>query len=223
MRIRLLASSILLAVLCGASFVASAATVYISDELAVPLRRGPSTQHRILHAGLPSGMALQVLGEDKAAGFTHVRTPNGTEGWVPTQYLTREPIARERLAAANRRIESLEAQLKSLRENYQDVRGARTASEARAAELSKQTEELQAELAEIRRVSASALANHQENQQLKSANRELQAQVGQLSEQVTELKRNVMMRWLLSGGGLVVLGLIAGAWLKSRPKRSTWV
>src|SRR5690606_26688147 len=97
--------------------------------------------------------------------------PNGTEGWVPTQYLTREPIARERLAAANRRIESLEAQLKSLRENYQDVRGARTASEARAAELSKQTEELQAELAEIRRVSASALANHQENQQLKSANR----------------------------------------------------
>ena len=58
------------------------ATAYVSDELTVPLRRGPSNGHKIINI-LQSGTQLQILGEDQAAGFSNVRTPNGTEGWVP--------------------------------------------------------------------------------------------------------------------------------------------
>lgn len=201
---------------------AFAATMYISDELTVPLRRGPSTGHKIIHAALPSGLALDVLGEDKAAGFTQVRTPNGTEGWLPTQYLVSQPVAKDRLAAATKRVETLEAQLKSTRENYQDVRGARSEIESKANELSKENQKLQTELAEIRRVSATALTQFEENKQLKASNATLTTQVTQLTEEVQDLKRNVMLRWLLSGGALVLIGLAIGAWLKSRPKRSTW-
>jgi SH3 domain protein len=201
---------------------ASAATMYVSDQLTVPLRRGPSNTHKILHAGLPSGTPLEVLGEDAAAGFTHVRTANGTEGWIPTQYLSSEPIARDKLAAANRRVEALEQQLKTLRDTYQETRGARAQSEGRVTDLSKQTEKLQAELAEVRRISATSIANYEENKQLKASNQALQTQVTQLTARVQQLDRNVMLRWLLAGGGLVLLGLILGAWIKSRPKRSTW-
>jgi SH3 domain protein len=201
---------------------ALAATAYISDQLTVPLRRGPSNTHKILHAGLPSGTALEVLGEDTAAGFTQVRTPNGTEGWVPTQFLSNEPIARDRLTAANRRVEALEQQLKTLRDTYQETRGARAQSEGRVTDLSKQTEKLQTELSEVRRISATSIANYEENKQLKASNQALQTQVTQLSARVRELDRNVMLRWLLSGGGLVLLGLLLGAWIKSRPKRSSW-
>lgn len=201
---------------------AFAATMYISDELTVPLRRGPSNGHKIVNAALPTGLALEVLGEDSAAGFTRVRTPNGTEGWVPTQYLVGQPVAKDRLAASTKRVEALEAQLKSIRENYQDVRGARTEIEGKATELSKENQKLQTELAEIRRVSATAITQFEENKQLKSSNASLQTQVTQLTEEVHDLKRNVMLRWLLSGGGLVLLGLALGAWIKSRPKRSTW-
>jgi SH3 domain protein len=213
---------LLVSIAIAMSMSVQAATLYISDELTVPLRRGPSNGHRIINAALPSGMPLEVLGEDQAAGFTNVRTPNGTEGWVPTQYLTSEPIARDRLAAANRRVQTLEAELKTLRGNYQEVRGAQTQSQGRTAELEKANQKLQTELNEIRRVSASSIANHQENQQLKTDNTALQAQVTQLTERVRQLERNVMLRWLLAGGGLVLLGLIIGAWIKSRPKRSTW-
>jgi SH3 domain protein len=190
---------------------ASAATMYVSDQFTVPLRRGPSNSHKILHAGLPSGTALEVLGEDAAAGFTRVRTSNGTEGWIPTQYLSAQPVARDRLAAADRRVDSLEAQLKNLRQ-----------SDSRANELGKQTEKLQAELAEVRRMSATSIANYEENKQLKASNETLQKQVTQLSERVRQLERNVMLRWMLAGGGLVLLGLLIGALIKSRPKRSSW-
>jgi SH3 domain protein len=201
---------------------APAATVYVSDQLTVPLRRGPSNSHKILHAGLPSGTALEVLREDSAAGFTQVRTANGTEGWVPTEFLSNEPIARDRLAAANRRVESLEQQLKTLRDTYQETRGARTQSEGRVTDLSKQTEKLQAELAEVRRISATSIANYEENKQLKASNEALQKQVTDLSARVRELDRNIVLKWLLAGGGLVLLGLLLGAWIKSRPKRSSW-
>ncbi len=204
------------------ALAAQAETQYISDQFTVPLRRGPSNGHKIINAGLPSGTALEVLGEDKAAGFTQVRTPNGTEGWVPMQYLAAQPPARDQLAAANRRVESLESQLKSLRSNFQEVRGDRSQIENRASELGKQTEKLQAELTEIRRVSASAIANHQENQQLKALNQSLSAQNTELTAKVRQLERSVMLRSLLAGGGLVLLGFLLGAWIKSRPKRSTW-
>jgi SH3 domain protein len=201
---------------------AFAATMYISDQLTVPLRRGPSNGHKIVNAALPSGLALEVLGEDRAAGFTQVRTPNGTEGWVPTQFLVDQPVAKDRLAAATKRIETLEAQLKSTRENFQDVRGARTEVESRAAQLTKENQRLQTELAEIRRVSATAITQFQENKQLKTDNASLQTQVTQLTEQVRTLERNAMLRWFLAGGALVLLGFVLGAWIKSRPKRSSW-
>ncbi len=149
---------------------AFAATLYISDELTVPLRRGPSNGHKIINAALPSGLALEVLGEDSAAGFTQVRTPNGIEGWVPTQFLVNQPVAKDRLAAALKRVETLEAQLKSTRDNYQDVRGARSEIEGKASELSKENQKLQTELAEIRRVSATAITQFEENKQLKTSN-----------------------------------------------------
>lgn len=206
----------------AAAAAAAAQTVYISDVLTVPLRRGPSNGHKILHAGLPSGMALEVIGEDKAAGFTQVRTPNGTEGWVPTQYLVSEPIAKDRLAAANRRIQTLESEIKTLRENLQEARGTRSEAERTNAQLSKQTEQLQAELAELRRVSATSIAQYEENKVLKAQTQQLQAQNSELTSRVQQLERNVILHSILAGGGLVLLGLILGAWIKSRPKRSVW-
>ena len=210
----------LLLTLMAASSLAE--TKYISDQLTVPLRRGPSNGHKIINAALPSGMALEILGEDKAAGFTQVRTPNGTDGWVPTQYLTAQPAARDQLATALKRVEALEAQLKTTKDTFQETRSAHTQAESRNAALDKQARQLQAQLDEVRRVSASSLAHYEENKQLKTENQQLHAQVTDLSSRVNTLQRNTQFHWLLGGGALVLIGLAIGAWIKSRPKRSTW-
>ena len=205
-----------------ASAGALAETLYISDELTVPLRRGPSNGHKIINAALPSGTPLEVLSEDKAAGFTQVRTANGTDGWVPTQYLTSTPVAKDQLAGANKRVQSLENELKSLKQTFQETRGARAQAESRGVDLDKQTKQLQGELTELKRVSATSIAQYEENKQLKVENQELHTQVNDLTGKVTSLERGTQLRWLMGGGVLVLLGLILGAWIKSRPKRSTW-
>ena len=204
---------------CALGLDAGAETRFISDVLYVPLRSGPSGEHRIIHFGLPSGTALEVLGEDESARYTQVRTVNGTEGWVPTQYLVNEPIASARLAQAETEIERLESLLagdtSTLTAELEEARN----EAARNAESAETVRELEAELAEIRRVSASAVATQQENLKLSEANAELRRESDDLVAQTEQLQGDVELRWMLVGGGMVLGGLLIGVWVGSRSRR----
>ena len=214
----------LLVCACIAGFGAGAETRYISDVLHVPLRSGPSNEHRIIHWGLRSGTALEVLDEDEAAQFTQIRTENGSEGWVPTQYLSTEPIARDTLAEAQAEIERLEGLLTGdASELAAQLEEARSEA-ARNAEVAASIPALEEELAEVRRLSASAIATQEENVELAEANAELRRANAELVAQTGRLQGNVEMWWMLVGGGLILAGLLIGVWLGSRSRRrsSSW-
>ena len=215
---------LLIALLAGAGAPthAAAETLYISDVLTVPLRSGPSTGHRILHRGLPSGTALEVLGRDDDAGYAQVRTNGGTEGWLPLQYLVAQPIARDRLQEANRQIQRLEQTVAELRGRLGDVQEDKTEAETSNSELQTRANALQLELTELKRVSASAMETAAANKRLTELNARLREELDDMVSELDVLRENVQQRWLIIGGGLVLLGLILGAVIKARPRRSAW-
>src|SRR3954471_24393089 len=103
------------------AIAAHAQTRYVSDKLGVELRRGPSTEYLILRS-LDAGTALDVLEQDTAAGYSRVRVADqGTEGWILTRFLTAEPIARERLAAAEHSLTSAQAKVGVLEGKVADL------------------------------------------------------------------------------------------------------
>ncbi len=199
-----------------------AATAYISDQLTVPLRSGPSGGHRILHNGLPSGTVLEVLSVDEEAGFTQIRTQRGTEGWLRSQYLVQEPIARARLAEALRRITRLEQNVKDANGRVQELTNSNRAQNAANEAGSAKVSELEAELARITEISASAVATHEENLQLKATNERLKDELDDVAEARDVLAENEANQGLMLGAGFVLLGLIAGVLIKARPQRSAW-
>lgn len=204
------------------SATAVAETAYISDELTVPLRSGPSGGHRILHRGLPSGTQLEILSEDTDAGFTQIRTTRGTEGWIRSQYLVREPIAKIRLAEAQRRISQLQRSLEQQRSENQNL-AANNASQAQANQQGEsRISELEQELAELQRISAGAVQTHEENLQLQAVNQRLQDELDDISEERKMLEDNTQNQGIMLGAGFILLGLIAGVLIKSRPQRSAW-
>jgi len=216
----LLATLTLMAVAAPGSVRAE--TVYISDKLTVPLRSGPSNSNRILHRGLPSGTRMDVLARDSDSGFVQIRTDRGTEGWLPAQYLVNEPIARDRLVAANRRIEELTATIGEQRQRLDDLSSGKNTSDQNVSQLSGRVKELEQELSEITRISAGAIAQNETNKELTALNERLRLEVDELVATITALEDNVQERWLLIGGGLVFAGLILGAAIKARPRRSAW-
>jgi SH3 domain protein len=218
----------LAAVLIGALAVAAgvppatAETVYISDVLTVPLRSGPSTANRILHRGLPSGTSLEVLRRDEGSGYAQVRTGNGTEGWLPMQYLVSEPIARDQLQQANRRVQRLEQTIAELRGRLGEVQQDKNSAETTKSALEAEVNALQQELAEIKQVSASAMETAAANTRLTELNARLRKELDDMVAEADVLRENMQQRWLLIGGGLVTLGLILGVVIKARPRRSAW-
>ena len=195
---------------------------YISDVLTVPLRSGPSTAHRILHRGLPSGTSLTVLATDEKTGFTRIRTDGGMEGWVRSQYLIRTPIARVKLAAAEKRLQSLKTKIAKEREARTSIGSKYKKTEAKNRTLHSQVENLTNELAELKIISADPINEHARNVELAKQNQGLAGEVEELSSKTRRLEDNVQLEWLLYGGALVLIGLILGAVIKARPRKTTY-
>jgi len=195
---------------------------YISDVLNVPLRSGPSTAHRIIHRGLPSGTQLTVIAIDEEAGFTQVRTDGGLEGWVTSQYLIGEPIARVKLAAAEKRLRSLKAELDKEREARTSTQSEYKETEANNKALNSQVQTLTKELEELKRISADPINEHARNVELTQQNQRLVGEVDELSSRNRQLKDNVQREWLLYGGALVLIGLLLGVVIKARPRQTIY-
>jgi SH3 domain protein len=195
---------------------------YISDVVNVPLRSGPSTAHRILHSGLPSGTHLTVLATDDEAGYTKVRTDGGTEGWVTSQYLIGEPIARVKLTAAEKRLQSLKAEIDKEREARASIQAEYKEAEANNHKLNSQVQDLAKELAELKRISADPIKEHARNVELTQQNTRLVSEMGELSSTVRRLENNVQREWLLYGGALVLIGLLLGVAIKARPRQTSY-
>jgi SH3 domain protein len=194
---------------------------YISDVLNVPLRSGPSTAYRIIHRGLPSGTQLTILAIDEEAGFTQVRTEGGLEGWLTSQYLTGEPIARDKLASAEKRLKNLKAEIAKERETRISIQTEHKETEAINKTLNSKVQALTKELEELKRISADPINEHARNVELTQQNTLLVGQVEELSSQTRQLEENVQLQWLMYGGALVLIGLIFGVILKARPRQQT--
>jgi SH3 domain protein len=199
-----------------------AAEAWISDKLTVPLRSGPSTGHRILHRGLPSGTRLTILSRDADSDFVQIRTSRGTEGWLPSQYLVSQPIARDQLVVANRKIVELNKTVDQQGKRLTSLNQGKSQADSSNTSLQRQVGTLEQELAELKRISASALELSENNLELTELNARLRAEVDDLVGNLNLLESNAEQRWLMIGGGLILIGLALGFAIKSRPRRSAW-
>ncbi len=188
---------------------------YVSDELEITLRSGPSIQNRILRM-LKSGTKLEILSVNEDSGYAKVRDPEGNEGWVLTRFLMDQPSARERIIENNQHMAILEAENLKARaemEKMDDLRRTIT-------QLKSENQRLDDELSQLRTTAASALSLNQENTNLQEVIKELADQKETLTRENLILKDETAPRWFVRGAGVVLLGIVIGLILpKIRWKR----
>ncbi len=207
------------------SGLAHARTVYIDDTLYAPVRSGQGTQYRILHNGLRSGTAVTLVEQSEESGYSKIRTNQGLEGWVPSRYLTNQPIARDRLDAANRELAQARSELQQLQNQMSEVSGERDQLSSREQQLENQVEDLSAELENIRTVSANALSLDRRNRELQESNQRLRNEVEVLTAEVERLEARKESDFMLLGAGLLILGMFLAVilpWLKPSKKSDSW-
>lgn len=196
---------------------------YVSDMLEVPLRSGTSLGHRIVRM-LPSGTAVEVIRTDQEAGYSLVKTPNGTQGWILTRYLMDNPSARERLAEAQQALEPLTAENANLKAQINTLTAEKTELEASYQQLSEENRRLSQELTQIRRTAANVIAIDEQNKTLQERVVALEQALQIAQQENQSLSDRSAKRWFLLGAGVLLSGIILGL-IVSRlrwQKRNRW-
>ncbi|MGD2082257.1 MAG: TIGR04211 family SH3 domain-containing protein [Chromatiales bacterium] len=219
--VRKLAATLLLAALCSG---AQADTRYVTDQLKVTMRRGESTEHRIMQM-LPSGSPVEVLSSNPDTGYSRVRAGDGEVGYVLTRQLMDQPSARDRLAKAEQRLAELQdepgrlsAKLATLQEEHAELTEA-------YGQLQQVKNDLQQELEALRRTSANAVRIAEERNDLRKTMVTLTREVEELKQQNRDLRNDRAQRWFLIGAGVVLVGIVLGLLLphlRFQRRKSSW-
>jgi SH3 domain protein len=184
-------------------------TYYVSDQLTITLRTGEGIQKKIIRT-LKSGTKLEITETHEDTGYSYVKTEEGTEGWVLTRFLVKNPVARHRLKEAQKTIKKLKAETKELKNKFKQISSEHHQLDENATKLKKQNDRLSQELKQIRNISASAIANNEENKNLKTNMIRLETEIQALEQQTAVLKDRSARDWFITGTGVTVLGLLIG-------------
>ena len=201
--------------LLGSLFAATAAfaaPAWVSDQFEITLRTGPSTSNSI-QLMIDSGLRLEVLERDADTGYSKVRTPGGTEGWVLSRYLMNEPSAREQLqklssqlTSANSRGSSLDGKMKAITAEYDSAN-------RKINELERAKAAVEKELGEIKRTAANVLAIDKQNKTLMDQLAAAQIRADTLEQENRELSSQTTRYWFMAGALVLLVGVILGIWL----------
>jgi len=203
-----------IALVCAlfATSAAVAAPAWVSDQFEITLRSGPSTSNAI-QLMVDSGLRLEVLERDAESGYSRVRTPGGTEGWVLSRYLMSEPSAREQLekltsqlTSATSRGSSLDSQMKAVKSEYDSAN-------RQIAKLEREKAAVEKELSEIKRTAANVLAINDQNKSLMDQLAAAQIRGDTLEQENRQLSGQSTRYWFMTGALVLLVGVVLGIWL----------
>ena len=182
---------------------ARSSAAYISDLLDVPLRAGASNRYKIIGA-VRSGTAVEVLRTDTVKGYTQIRTPTGSKGWLPSAQVTDTPSSREQLAGVRQDLEQLRSRHADLKQHMDEMVGKPGEENLSYPQLYEEALRLRQQLAQYRKVSADTVAIDERNKTLQEQAVVLEREL-QLVQQENRALRddNDNLRFLM---GAVLLG-----------------
>ena len=209
------------------SAIASAQDVrYVSDKQLIPVRSGAGNDYRIVNAGLPSGTRLTVKKTSKNGLWAQISTERGTNGWMRTQYLTKDKPAQNKLDEAIRRADQATQQQTALAEQVESLKLERVELLNTITNADTQLGGVSDELTQLKKISGNAEQLDIDNRRLLQDTEALRSEVETLESENQRLMDKLESEDFLNGALAVLLGVIITLvvprlWPKRR-KSSSW-
>ena len=184
-----------------------AESMYVTDQLKLTLRSGPSTEHKIL-AVVESGQKVEMLepGDD----WSLVRNANGKEGYVLTRYLKSEPTHNVRLEQLQSKHKALMQQSATLLEENTRFRSENKKLKSTLDKNEKALKKLRLDYDKLKAGSAEYI---ELKEKYKTASGQLAEQTKRadtLDEELRAVEINQYIKWFLAGSGVLLVGFIVG-------------
>jgi len=198
-------------------------TNYISDSLEVPMRRGAGYKYKISRM-LKSGEPVKILEVNKD-GWANVLYRKGSKtykGWLPSSVLQNQPVAKDRLAKQLAKTSDVEEKFNALQQELDTLTTRHTDTDAELSSIKQEKFEITKELERLRAISSNAVELDEQNQKMKMRLTQLENQNAIMKEQIDQSDDSIKRQWFLTGGGVLLLGLILGRFFRPPSKRKKW-
>ena len=193
----------------------TAETVYVSEEFEITLRSGPAPDRRIISM-VKSGTALEIL--EKGEEWSMVRIPNGKEGWVLNRYITTGQPSTMMLERVRKDYDVLAAKYRDLKERFDQLDAQKKTTDADLAQRRRNMDELSVAYETLKRESSDFLKLKQRHQEITTELEAEKTRSAKLDEENLQLNRNNIIQWVLTGGGIMLVGFLIGLFSSSRRK-----
>lgn len=197
-----------LAMVLSLASMAETGTRYVAPGQAVDLRSGLAKKDKTVRT-LEPGTTVKILQTNVKLGYTKVKLPSGETGWIVTRQLTQVPPPPPQPEAQQAVSTSIQPALPVAKSPEQ---------------LQAEVGHLQTELIAIRQASANALRIQAERDQLQSSVISLRKEVDTLLREKNALNDDQKQSWFLIGAGVLLGGMLLGAFLPrlSFRRRNDW-
>lgn len=198
-------------------------TNYVTDSIEIPFRSQPGYKYKILRM-LRSGSKVTVVNvnDDGWAKLIYHYKGEDIEGWMPSILLQSQPIAREKVAELEKKISQVEKQLNQVKLEKQTLQSRFDETDEALKSTKQLNYELEKQLEEIKTLSGNAIQLNDENRQMAQHIQKLENENTILNEQIDQSEDVVKRQWFLTGGGVLLLGLIIGRLFRMPGGRKKW-
>ena len=192
-----------------------AETVYVSEDFEITMRTGAGTDRKIISL-VQSGKALNIL--EKGAEWSRVRAPNGKDGWVLNRYLTASQPCAMVLDRVRQDYDVLAAKYKDLKEQFDELEAQKKVADADLSQSSQDRDELRTAYDTLMKDSSDYLKLKKRHQQVNADLEAEKTRSAKLDEENMQMKRSRIIQWVLTGGGILLVGFFIGLFSSSRSK-----
>jgi SH3 domain protein len=163
--------------------------------------------------------------EQTEDGYSRVRVADqGTEGWILTRFLVAEPIARDRLAAAERNLATARERVTTLEAQNAELTRELAATRSDLAQTRADHGTASQELADIRTAAANVVEIRDSNTRLQQRLIQRDREVEDLTADNASLRGRSSQNWFIIGAAVLLAGIVVGLVAPSlrRKRRSDW-
>jgi len=186
-------------------------TNYIIDRIVVGMRNGPSDSYSPIKY-IDTGTKFEVLDEDEE--FLLVRTDDGQEGWIKSKYATKDMPGSAIANNLSKKIAGLEERLKQVESSRDEMTGMLQEARAESEGFKESLTEARKQYNDLAETSGHVQSIAAERDILKAQIRKLRDEGGLFLQLRNTLANMDFLLWFLGGGGVFLVGWLAGKSLR---------
>ena len=195
---------------------AEAEVRYVKPSSEAVVRRGQGREYKII-AMVKDGTSVEFIEENE--GFAKILLKNGKEGWILSRFLSTEPPLDELVVSLrSQKEEILQRELKT---NQQlDILSTSLTSTNKELDLTKnERNQILSKYKKLQQATADVVKIKNNMQRISLENKTLTQQMDLLKQTNETLRSDYAVKWFLTGGGVLILGMFIGGIARGSKKR----